>query len=84
MFPDQSSVSCSTEVSCSGAWIIEFGFVTMPFMALSTFLLISVLFFSFKSFLFIELSCEEEDNKREGALDKITQGIQHKLKIIIS
>jgi len=46
MFPDQSSVSCSTEVSCSGSWILEFGFVTMPFMALSTFLLISVLLLS--------------------------------------
>ena len=43
IFPDQSSPSCSTEVSCTGTWIMEFGFVTMPFMALSTFLLISVL-----------------------------------------
>jgi disulfide bond formation protein DsbB len=43
IFPDQNSVSCSTEASCSGSWIMEFGFVTMPFMALSTFLLISVL-----------------------------------------
>ncbi|MBK65687.1 MAG: disulfide bond formation protein B [Chloroflexi bacterium] len=43
MFPDQNSISCSTDVSCTGTWIMEFGFVTMPFMALSTFLLISVL-----------------------------------------
>ena len=43
MFPDQTALSCSTEVSCTGTWILEFGFVTMPFMALSTFLLISVL-----------------------------------------
>tara|TARA_B100001093_G_C26509063_1_gene876717 strand:+ start:160 stop:708 length:549 start_codon:yes stop_codon:yes gene_type:complete len=43
MFPNQNSLSCSTEVSCTGTWIKEFGFVTMPFMALSTFFLISVL-----------------------------------------
>ena len=43
IFPNQNSFSCSTEVSCTGTWIMEFGFVTMPFMALSTFLLISVL-----------------------------------------
>jgi len=43
IFPDQNSISCSTDVSCTGTWIMEFGFVTMPFMALSTFLLISVL-----------------------------------------
>jgi disulfide bond formation protein DsbB len=43
IIPDQQSVSCSSETSCSGSWIMEFGFVTMPFMALSTFLLISVL-----------------------------------------
>ncbi len=43
IIPDQQSVSCSSEASCSGTWIMEFGFVTMPFMALSTFLLISVL-----------------------------------------
>ena len=43
MFPNQNSPTCSTEVSCAGTWIKEFGFVTMPFMALSTFLLISVL-----------------------------------------
>ena len=43
MFPDQNSFSCSGEVSCAGKWISEFGFVTMPFMAFSTFLLISVL-----------------------------------------
>ena len=43
MFPNQNSPTCSTEVSCTGTWIKEFGFVTMPFMALSTFLLISVL-----------------------------------------
>ena len=43
IFPNQNSFSCSTEVSCTGTWIMEFGFITMPFMALSTFLLISVL-----------------------------------------
>jgi len=43
IIPDQQSSSCSGEASCSGSWIMEFGFVTMPFMALSTFLLISVL-----------------------------------------
>ncbi|MFL2673589.1 MAG: disulfide oxidoreductase [Dehalococcoidia bacterium] len=55
MFPDQSSISCSTDVSCSGSWILEFGFVTMPFMALSTFLLISVL-------LLIPNIIKKEDN----------------------
>ena len=43
IFPNQNAFSCSTEVSCTGTWIMEFGFITMPFMALSTFLLISVL-----------------------------------------
>ena len=43
IFPDQNSISCSGEASCAGKWILEFGFVTMPFMAFSTFLLISVL-----------------------------------------
>tara|TARA_B100001996_G_scaffold223313_1_gene171817 strand:+ start:758 stop:1324 length:567 start_codon:yes stop_codon:yes gene_type:complete len=43
IIPDQQSGACSGEASCSGSWIMEFGFITMPFMALSTFLLISVL-----------------------------------------
>ena len=43
IIPDQQSVSCSSDASCAGSWIMEFGFITMPFMALSTFLLISVL-----------------------------------------
>ena len=35
MFPADSS--CSTDVPCSIRWVEEFGFVTMPFMALAGF-----------------------------------------------
>ena len=42
LFPDQGS-SCSAFAPCSGKWIEELGFVTIPFMALAGFLLIAAL-----------------------------------------
>lgn len=42
-FPDLSGSSCSTGVPCTAAYFTEFGFVTIPYMALSGFLLILAL-----------------------------------------
>lgn len=39
-FPDLGGSSCSTGVPCTAAYFTEFGFVTIPYMALSGFLLI--------------------------------------------
>jgi disulfide bond formation protein DsbB len=39
-FPDQASLSCSTEVPCTLVYIWKFHFVSIPFMALSGFALI--------------------------------------------
>ena len=43
VFPDLSGSSCSTGVPCTAAYFTEFGFVTIPYMALSSFLLILAL-----------------------------------------
>ena len=43
VFPDLSGSSCSTGVPCTAAYLTEFGFVTIPYMALSGFLLILAL-----------------------------------------
>ncbi|MBM32340.1 MAG: disulfide bond formation protein B [Chloroflexi bacterium] len=43
LFPNQSAVSCNSSgssVSCTGTWILEFGFISIPFMAFTGFLLI--------------------------------------------
>jgi disulfide bond formation protein DsbB len=42
-FPDLGGSSCSTGVPCTAAYFTEFGFVTIPYMALSGFLLILAL-----------------------------------------
>ena len=42
-FPDLSGSACSTGVPCTAAYFTEFGFVTIPYMALSGFLLILAL-----------------------------------------
>lgn len=42
-FPDLESGVCDLGVSCGVVWFTEFGFVTLPYMALSGFLLIAVL-----------------------------------------
>ena len=42
-FPDLNGSACSTGVPCTAAYFTEFGFVTIPYMALSGFLLILAL-----------------------------------------
>jgi len=42
-FPDLETGVCNLGVSCGVVWFTEFGFVTLPYMALSGFLLIAVL-----------------------------------------
>lgn len=42
-FPDLSSGSCSVDVPCNAAYVWEFGFVSIPYMALSGFALILML-----------------------------------------
>ena len=42
-FPELSGSACSTGVPCTAAYFTEFGFVTIPYMALSGFLLILAL-----------------------------------------
>jgi disulfide bond formation protein DsbB len=41
--PDKESATCRAGVPCSTRWIDEFGYVTIPVMALSAFALIAVL-----------------------------------------
>lgn len=43
VFPDLGGTACSTGVPCSSAWFTLFGFVTIPYMALSGFLFILAL-----------------------------------------
>ena len=45
LFPSQPAVSCGTSLSgssvpCTGSWLLEFGFISIPFMAFTGFLLI--------------------------------------------
>ena len=42
-FPELSGSACSTGVPCTAAYFTEFGFVTIPYMALSGFLLVLAL-----------------------------------------
>lgn len=42
-FPDQESISCSSAVPCTTIWFEEFGYITMPMLALSAFALIATL-----------------------------------------
>lgn len=39
-FPSQGTIACSAEIPCTVVWIRELGFISIPFMALSGFLLI--------------------------------------------
>ena len=41
--PVQDALGCSLDVPCSVPWFREFGFVSLPYMALSGFVLVSVL-----------------------------------------
>ena len=42
-FPDLEGTSCTTSVPCTGVWFREFGFVSIPYLALSTYALVLVL-----------------------------------------
>lgn len=42
-FPDQESISCSKEIPCTTIWFEQFGYITMPMLALSAFALIATL-----------------------------------------
>jgi disulfide bond formation protein DsbB len=42
-FPSLEGTSCSTSVPCTSAWFRVFGFISIPYMALSAFLLVLVL-----------------------------------------
>ena len=42
LFPDQSS-SCGLDASCTYRWIEVFGFVTIPFLALTSFAFVSMI-----------------------------------------
>ena len=42
-FPDQEAVACSKEIPCTTIWFEQFGYITLPLLALSAFLLIAAL-----------------------------------------
>jgi len=42
-FPNLEGTSCTTSVPCTGVWFRVFGFISIPYMALSAFLLVLVL-----------------------------------------
>ena len=42
-FPDQEPISCSSAVPCTTIWFEQFGYITMPMLALSAFALIATL-----------------------------------------
>jgi disulfide bond formation protein DsbB len=48
-FPNLEGTSCTTSVPCTGVWFRVFGFVSIPYMALSTFALVLVLMVAHRS-----------------------------------
>lgn len=42
-FPDQETISCSASVPCTTVWFEQFGYITLPMLALSAFALIATL-----------------------------------------
>ena len=42
-FPNIEVTACSTTAPCTGVWFREFGYISIPFLALSAFLLIIAL-----------------------------------------
>lgn len=42
-FPQQAAVACSAAVPCTAVWFRTFGFVSLPFMALTGFAAIATL-----------------------------------------
>ena len=48
-FPDLEGTSCTTSVPCTGVWFREFGFISIPYLALSTFALVLILMMALRS-----------------------------------
>lgn len=48
-FPNLEGTSCTTSVPCTGVWFRVFGFVSIPYMALSTFALVLVLMMALRA-----------------------------------
>lgn len=42
-FPDQETIACTSSVPCTTIWFEQLGFITIPYMAVSAFVLIAVL-----------------------------------------
>ncbi|MCZ4496911.1 MAG: disulfide oxidoreductase [Thermoleophilia bacterium] len=42
-FPDQEAIACSSSVPCTTIWFEQFGYITIPMMALSAFALVATL-----------------------------------------
>ncbi|MBC7460462.1 MAG: disulfide bond formation protein B [Thermoleophilia bacterium] len=42
-FPQQEALACSKTVPCTTIWFVQFGYITMPVLALSAFALIAAL-----------------------------------------
>jgi disulfide bond formation protein DsbB len=42
-FPEQETIACSATVPCTTIWFEQFGYITIPMMALSAFALIAVI-----------------------------------------
>lgn len=43
LFPDQETIACTTDVPCTTIWFNEFGYITIPVMAGTAFLLVAAL-----------------------------------------
>ncbi len=48
-FPEWESTSCSTAVPCTGVWFRVFGFMSIPYLALSAFTLVLVMMWALRS-----------------------------------
>ncbi len=42
-FPEQDAIACSTAVPCTTIWFEQLGYITIPMMAMSAFLLIATI-----------------------------------------
>lgn len=64
--PDLDSVGCSADNPCSAMWVTEFGFVSIPFMALSGFLAIIVL-------LMVAARLPDHESESESTAEEVLQ-----------
>lgn len=48
-FPNLEGTSCTTSVPCTGVWFRVFGFISIPYMALSAFALVLVMMLALRS-----------------------------------